>query len=274
MKEKEERVRSTLRECGTVVIGYSGGVDSVLLATVAVRTLGAERVLAVTGSSASVPGWAREMAISVASRFGIPWLEVETTETADPRYVANPPNRCYFCKAELWNRLGEIAAARGAVVLDGANADDLGDHRPGAVAGTERGVRSPLLEAGLGKAEIRAWSRRLGLPTWDQPAAPCLASRFPYGIEVTPERLAQVERAEVALRGLGFREFRVRHLGKGARVEVAPAELTRLGEQQERVRTAVFTAGFASVDLDASGYRRGSLNAVLGKEQLVRLRAS
>ena len=169
-ERKRERLRGILRECGSVVIGYSGGVDSVFLATVAVQVLGPANVLAVTGKSASVASWMEDTAREVAEGFGIPWLEVETREMEDPRYAANPSNRCYFCKSELWTRLADVARARGLrTVLDGSNADDVGDHRPGAAAATENAVRSPLLEAGLTKAEIRAWSHELGLPTWDQP---------------------------------------------------------------------------------------------------------
>lgn len=274
-REKRERLEAILRECESVVIGYSGGVDSVFLARVAVGVLGASRVLAVTGKSDSVASWMEDTARDVARDFGIPWLEVETREMDDPRYAANPSNRCYFCKSELWTRLASVAREHGLrTVLDGSNADDVGDHRPGAVAATENAVRSPLLEAGLTKAEIRAWSHKLGLPTWDQPAAPCLASRLPYGIAVTPERLRQVETAEVALRALGFRDFRVRHHGEVARLEVHPAEIGRVAGQRAAIHAAVLEAGFRRVLVDLQGYRRGALNEGLAAVQLVQLGAA
>jgi uncharacterized protein len=273
-ESKRQRLADVLRECGSVVVGYSGGVDSVFLARVAVDVLGAENVLAVTGKSDSIASWMEDTAREVAGRFGIPWLELETHEMDDPRYAANPSNRCYFCKSELWTRLADVARDRGLrAVLDGSNADDVGDHRPGAMAATENAVRSPLLEAGLTKAEIRAWSRELGLPTWDQPAAPCLASRIPYGIAVTPERLQQVERAELGLRALGFRDFRVRHHDGLARLEVHPAEIARVAEHRVRIAEAVRAAGFRRVLIDLQGYRRGSLNEGLAGAQLVQLGA-
>lgn len=274
VNEKRQRLSRLLREYGSVLVGYSGGVDSVLLARVAVAELGAERVLAVTGKSDTLASWMESTAREVAERFGIPWLEVETREIDDPRYAANPSNRCYYCKTELWGRLQAVAAERGlAVVVDGANADDVGDHRPGARAGAEHDVRSPLLEAGLTKAELREWSRELGLPTWDQPAAPCLASRIPYGLSVTPERLRQIEAGERALRGLGLRDFRVRHHGDLARLEVHPDELERAVGARDAVRAALRAAGFASAVLDLDGYRRGSLNEGLAPAQLVQLGA-
>lgn len=273
-ESKRQRLVHVLRECGSVVVGYSGGVDSVFLARVAVDVLGAQNVLAVTGKSDSIASWMEDTAREVAGRFGIPWLELETHEMDDPRYAANPGNRCYFCKSELWTRLADVARDRGLnAVLDGSNADDVGDHRPGAVAATENAVRSPLLEAGLTKAEIRAWSRELGLPTWDQPAAPCLASRIPYGIAVTPERLRQVEQAELGLRALGFRDFRVRHHDGLARLEVHPAEIARVAEHRREIAAAVRAAGFRRVLIDLQGYRRGSLNEGLAGAQLVQLGA-
>ena len=272
LREKRGRLVEILRECGSVVIGYSGGVDSVFLAKVATDVLGAPRVLAVTGKSDSIASWMEDTAREVAVSFGIPWEEVETREMEDPRYAANPSNRCYFCKTELWGVLRRLARERGfRTVLDGSNANDVGDHRPGAVAAREHAVRSPLLEAGLGKDEIRAWSRELGLPTWDQPAAPCLASRLPYGISVTPGRLRQVETAELALRHLGFRDFRVRHHDSVARLEVHPSELSLVSEQRQAVMEAVRSAGFERVLLDLQGYRRGSLNEGLAAPQLVQL---
>ena len=263
------RLRALLCEYGSILIGYSGGVDSVFLAVVALQELGPERVLAVTGRSASYPEVQRRMALDIVERFGIPHLEVDTHEVEDPRYAANPSNRCYFCKTELWSVLGPLAAERGlAVVADGTNADDVGDHRPGSMAGSEAGVRSPLRDAGLSKADIRALSQRLGLPTWDAPASPCLSSRLQYGVAVTPERLRAVERAEEAVRDLGFREFRVRHHGDVARLEVAPTELDRAARMAHELGDAVSAAGFARVLLDVEGYRRGAMNEGQGLVQL------
>lgn len=250
-------------------VGYSGGVDSVFLAKVALDTLGPDRVLAVTGRSASYPAVQHRMALDCVERFGIPHLEVSTDELASPGYAANATDRCYHCKTELWSVLGDVAASRGLrTLVDGSNADDARDHRPGARAGVEHAVRSPLREAGLGKAEIRRLSKALGLPTWDQPASPCLASRLTYGLRVTPERLGQVERAEALLRELGLREFRVRHHGRVARIEIAPAELDG-AVPRVRARVAeILALGFERVLLDVEGYRRGALN-----EGLVQLEA-
>ena len=261
LRAKREELDAILRSCESVCVGYSGGVDSVYLAKAALDVLGADRVLAVTGRSAAYPGVQHRMALECVARFGIPHLEVETDELSDPNYAANPTNRCYYCKTELWSRLGEVARARGLrTVVDGSNADDAADHRPGALAARERDVRSPLQEAGLGKAEIRALSRELALPTWDQPASPCLASRLRYGLAVTPERLRQVEEAETAVRRLGLREFRVRHHGDVARIEVSPAEMRRATSAIAEVVPILVSIGFAGVVLDVEGYRRGALN--------------
>ena len=264
---RERALGAWLRDAGRVLVGYSGGVDSAYLATVAVRSLGPASVLAVIGRSASYPAEQWRVARAVAEWVGIPVLELDTRELDDPRYVANPSDRCYFCKSELWTRLAPLAEPRGMVVVDGTNADDVQDWRPGARAAREQGVRSPLAELGFTKAEIRALSARLGLPTWAQPSAPCLASRIPYGTSVTPDRLRRVEAAEAALRALGIAgDLRVRDQGATARVELAPAELDRwLGrDAAARLRTAVAAAGFDRVVLDLRGFRSGSLNVLGG----------
>lgn len=263
---KEAALVAWFTSHGSALVGFSGGVDSAYLACVALEAVGPTKLLAVIGRSASYPAaqWARARA--VADRFAIPVLELDTEELADARYAANPVNRCYFCKTELWSRLVPVAQARGlAVVVDGTNADDLGDHRPGAQAAREQGVRSPLAELGFTKAEIRAASRVREIPTWDQPASPCLSSRLPYGTAVTPIRLQTVETAEAALRDLGVEgNLRVRHFGERARVELDPTPLARWGTGAEaaRVRAAVHAAGFSTVEF--APFRSGALNVLAG----------
>ena len=264
---RERVLTAWLRERGRVMVGYSGGVDSAYLALAAGRALGPDDVLAVIGRSPSYPAAQWETARAVADRFGIPVLEVETSELDDPRYAANPTNRCYFCKTELWSRLAPLASARAMTLVDGTNADDLSDWRPGAQAAREHGVRSPLAELGFTKADIRALSARLGLPTWSQPSAPCLSSRLPYGTVVTPARLAQVEAAEAALRRLGITgDLRVRHHGAVARVELAQDELDAWLDPARAAALAagVRGAGFQRVVVDLRGFRSGSLNVLAG----------
>jgi uncharacterized protein len=266
--EKERRLSAWLARRGRVAIGYSGGVDSAYLAVVARRTLGGDAVLAIIGRSESYPAEQWATARRVAEGFDVPVLELRTEELADPRYAANPSNRCYFCKTELWGRLVPVARAHGfATVADGTNADDLGEHRPGAQAAREHAVASPLADLGFTKDEIRLRSRALGLPTWQQPSSPCLSSRLPYGTPVTAERLRQVERAEEALRALGIEgDLRVRHHDDLARVELgreALAEWLR-PEAAARLGDAVRGAGFSRVAIDLRGFRSGSLNVLHG----------
>jgi pyridinium-3,5-biscarboxylic acid mononucleotide sulfurtransferase len=265
---KEAALESWLRERRRVAIGFSGGVDSAYLAVVARRVLGDHAVLAIIGRSASYPAAQWATARSVAEQFEIPVLELDTDELADPRYAANPANRCYFCKTELWGRLVPVARDRGfETVVDGTNADDLSDYRPGAQAASEYGVASPLAELAFTKAEIRLQSRALGLPTWQQPSSPCLSSRLPYGTAVTAERLAQVERAEHALRALGIEgDLRVRYHDDLARIELGEEALAcwLAPERSPQLHSVVRDAGFARVALDLRGFRSGSLNVLHG----------
>jgi uncharacterized protein len=250
-----------------VLVGYSGGVDSTYLAAFATRVLGAAEVLAVMGRSASYPAEQWRVAREVAEACGFDVIEVDTQELGDPRYAANPSNRCYYCKAELWSRLAPLGASRGMVVVDGTNADDLADWRPGGRAALEWGIRSPLVELGFRKADIRALSARLGLPTSHQPSSPCLASRIPYGTAVTPERLGRVERAEAAVRALGVGgDLRVRYHGTSARIELGVGELDRWlrPDAATRLADAVRSAGFERVVVDLGGFRSGSLNVLAG----------
>jgi len=252
----------------SIAIGFSGGVDSAYLAVAARRALGREGVLAIIGRSASYPEAQWAAARDVARSFDVRVLELDTSELDDPRYSANPSNRCYYCKTELWSRLVPAARAHGfTTVADGTNADDLADWRPGAQAAREHGIASPLAELGFTKQHIRDASRRLGLPTWQQPSSPCLSSRLPYGTAVTPARLKQVERAESALRALGIAgDLRVRYHDELARVELGADELPRWLEPTrfESLRGALLATGFARVALDLRGFRSGSLNVLHG----------
>jgi len=257
-----------LDHMGRVLLGFSGGVDSSLLAVVGTRVLGPSRFLALTGESASYPAAQWRAAQSLADQFAIPVRVAATRELHDPSYRANNPDRCYFCKRELWASAAEIAREEGFdTVIDGTNADDLSEHRPGLRAAAERGVRSPLAELGWTKAEVRDAARVLGLPIWDAPSSPCLSSRIRYGLEVTPRRLAQVEEAEAFLRAAGITgDLRVRHLGDRASVEVSPEEFGRLDGCWEVVRTELLALGFGAVHRDPRGYRRGGLLALAATE--------
>jgi uncharacterized protein len=252
---------SALARHDSLLVAFSGGVDSSVLAVAARRVFGAGRMLAAVGVSPSLPALQLAQVRAIAARWDIPLREMPTDELSDPGYAANAPDRCYFCKRELWARLGALASREGlAAVADGTIADDAADHRPGQRAGVERGVVSPLAEAGLAKADVRALASALGLPNWDAPAAPCLSSRLLYGIGVTPERLRQVEAAEAVLREVGVTgDLRVRHRGVEARIEVEPAQFARVRVAAPAIAERLHDLGFGQVTLDLAGYRRGSL---------------
>lgn len=262
---KEQALHDILAQLDSVIVAFSGGADSAFLAHAAHQVLG-ERALAVTADSASYPEAHRQLALRVAAEFSIPHEVIHTDELDRAEYRANPANRCYFCKDELYSHLAALAATRGfAHVVDGSNADDRGDYRPGRQAAREHGVRSPLDESELTKDEIRLLSREAGLPTWDVPASACLSSRIPYGSEVTEAKLRQIEAAEEVLRALGFRIFRVRHHEALARLELAKDEMPRALEPavSDRLTRELRALGYQHVTIDLQGYRLGSLNEAL-----------
>jgi pyridinium-3,5-biscarboxylic acid mononucleotide sulfurtransferase len=260
-------LKDALRRLGRVVVAFSGGADSSLLAKVAQDTLGRDAVLCVTALSPSLAGAEEADCRSLADEWDLRWLGVPTSEMEDAAYVANGPDRCARCKTALMAAVGPLASAEGATVVLGVNVSDLGDHRPGQAAAAAAGAAFPLVEAGFTKDDIRRWSRQLGLRTWDKPAAACLASRLPYGTPVTLGRLAAVEAAESALRALGFGQLRVRHHGDAARLEVETAVLGDVVARREEVVQAVRAAGFRFVALDLEGFRSGSLNRGLSGAQ-------
>jgi pyridinium-3,5-biscarboxylic acid mononucleotide sulfurtransferase len=265
LRAKEDALHAALADLGSLIVAFSGGADSAYLAYTATTVLGS-RALAVTADSASYPEVHRRLALRVASEFGIAHEIIQTSELERPEYRVNPANRCYYCKHELYSELTKLKEQRGfAVIVDGSNADDRGDYRPGRQAAREFGVRSPLDDAGLAKDEIRELSRRAGLPTWDTPASACLSSRIPYGNAVTEEKLRTIEQAEDVLRELGFRVFRVRHHETIARLEIGKDEMTRaLDPDISAVLVRELRAlGYQHVTVDLQGYRLGSLNDAL-----------
>ncbi|MBI4263869.1 MAG: ATP-dependent sacrificial sulfur transferase LarE [Acidobacteria bacterium] len=262
MASRERRLYGRLGSLDSVIVAFSGGVDSAYLAWAATQVLGSA-ALCVTADSPSYPDRHRQLALTVARRFGLRHEVIQTAEVALPEYRANPVNRCYYCKRELYEVLSRLAAARGcSAIVDGANADDRRDYRPGRKAAREFGVRSPLDETDLTKSDIRELSHRAGLPTWDEPASACLSSRIPYHSEVTPEKLRMIERAEACLHRLGFRVCRVRHHDTLARLEVGRDELPRALEAdlRDRIVQELRAIGYEHVTIDLEGYRMGSLN--------------
>lgn len=260
MTDKLDRLEGVLQDLGQVVVAFSGGADSALLAFLAHQVLGPEHAVAATAVSASLAPEERADCRKLADEWGLRFVEVSTDELERPEYSANDRDRCYHCKSSLMDAVGPLATAEGATVVLGVNVDDLSDHRPGQTAAAERGAKFPLVEAGLRKSEVRSISRRLGLRTWDKPAAACLSSRIPYGTPVSISVLSQVAQAESGLRRLGLRELRVRHYGELARLELGADELERAMAIREEIVAAVHAAGYRYVTLDLEGFRSGNLN--------------
>ena len=262
---KEQKLREIFRSLGSAIVAYSGGVDSSYVAYVANAELG-PRAICITGESASLPSYQRAEMERVVREFGFHHEIIQTEELENPSYRANNADRCYFCKDELYGKLEAIAASRGVeFIVDGSTTDDLGDYRPGRQAAKQHAVRSPLIEAGMSKSDVRELSQRAGLPTWDKPASPCLSSRIAYGTTVTIERLSKVDRGEAIMREFGFREFRVRHHDTLVRLEIAPGEMDRVLNREviEQLAARFRELGFKYVTLDLQGFRSGSMNEVL-----------